>query len=35
MIGQNDKQFVIPSPYFDVALDNDNNLFVANTGAQD
>ena len=32
MIGQNDKQFVIPSPYFDVALDNDNNLFVANTG---
>lgn len=32
MIGHNDKQFVIPSPYFDVALDNDNNLFVANTG---
>ena len=32
MIGQNDKHFVIPSPYFDVALDNDNNLFVANTG---
>jgi hypothetical protein len=32
IIGQNDKQFVIPSPYFDVALDNDNNLFVANTG---
>jgi hypothetical protein len=32
MIGQNDRQFVIPSPYFDVALDNDNNLFVANTG---
>ncbi len=32
IIGQNDKQFVIPSPYFDVALDNENNLFVANTG---
>jgi hypothetical protein len=32
MIGQNDRQFVIPSPYFDVALDNDNNLFTANTG---
>ena len=32
MIGQNDKQFVIPSPYFDVALDDDNNLFTANTG---
>jgi DNA-binding beta-propeller fold protein YncE len=32
IIGQNEKHFVIPSPYFDVALDNDNNLFVANTG---
>ena len=32
MIGQNDEQFVIPSPYFDVALDTDNNLYVANTG---
>ena len=32
MIGQNDKQFVIPSPYFDVALDDENNLFDANTG---
>jgi hypothetical protein len=32
MIGQNDKHFVIPSPYFEVALDNLNNLFVANTG---
>lgn len=32
MIGQNDKHFVVPSPYFDVALDNSNNLFVANTG---
>lgn len=32
MVGQNDGQFIIPSPYFDVALDNDNNLFTANTG---
>lgn len=32
IIGQNDKQFIIPSPFFDIALDNDNNLFVANTG---
>jgi hypothetical protein len=32
MIGQNNNQFVIPSPYFDVALDNDNHVFVANTG---
>jgi hypothetical protein len=32
IIGQNDKQFIIPSPFFDIALDNDDNLFVANTG---
>jgi hypothetical protein len=32
MIGQNDGQFVVPSPYFDVALGNENTLFVANTG---
>ncbi len=32
MIGQNNSQFVIPSPYFDVALDNENHVFVANTG---
>jgi hypothetical protein len=32
MIGQKKAQFVIPSPYFDVALDNENNVFVANTG---
>ena len=32
IIGQNQKHFVIPSPYFDVALDNENILFVANTG---
>jgi hypothetical protein len=32
MVGQNDGQFIIPSPYFDVALDNENNLYTANTG---
>ncbi len=32
IIGQNDGQFVLPSPYFDVALDASNNLYVANTG---
>jgi hypothetical protein len=32
LIGQNDGQFIIPSPYFDVALTSDNGLFVANTG---
>ena len=32
LIGQNDGQFVIPSPYFDVVLDHDNALFIANTG---
>ncbi len=32
LIGQNDGQFIIPSGYFDVALDGENNLFVANTG---
>jgi hypothetical protein len=32
LIGQNDGQFVIPSPYFDVALGSDNTLYVANTG---
>ncbi|MEI8226278.1 MAG: hypothetical protein WCG82_10155 [Bacteroidota bacterium] len=32
LIGQNDGQFIIPSPYFDVALGSDNTLLVANTG---
>jgi hypothetical protein len=32
MIGQSDNRFIIPSPYFDVALFNANLLFVANTG---
>lgn len=32
IIGQNDGQFILPSPYFDVALDPSNNIYVANTG---
>jgi hypothetical protein len=32
IIGQNDGQFILPSPYFDVALDSSNFLYVANTG---
>jgi hypothetical protein len=32
IIGQNDGQFIIPSAYFDVALNADNTLYVANTG---
>lgn len=32
MIGQSGNHFVIPSPYFDVALTDDNTLVVANTG---
>ena len=32
IIGQNDKHFIIPSPYFELVLDNMNNLYVANTG---
>ena len=32
LIGQNDGQFILPSPYFDVALNENNALFVANTG---
>lgn len=32
MIGQSDNRFIIPSPYFDVALFKGNLLFVANTG---
>jgi DNA-binding beta-propeller fold protein YncE len=32
MIGQGDKQFFIPSPYFEVVLDKDNTLYTANTG---
>jgi hypothetical protein len=32
MVGQSGEQFIVPSPYFDVALSTDNKLFVANTG---
>lgn len=32
IIGQSGEAFIIPSPYFDVALDNSNTLFAANTG---
>lgn len=32
IIGQKDGQFVIPSPYFDLALDASDNLYIANTG---
>ena len=32
IIGQNSGEFILPSPYFDVALDDNNNLYVANTG---
>ena len=32
MIGQNKKEFILPSPYFDVVLDTKNTLYTANTG---
>ncbi len=32
MIGQSDNRFIIPSPYFDVALFSDDLLYIANTG---
>jgi hypothetical protein len=32
IIGKNGDPFVIPSPYFEVAIDADNNVFAANTG---
>jgi len=32
LIGPSGEQFIVPSPYFDVALGPDNYLFVANTG---
>jgi len=32
MIGRNDGQFIVPSPYFDVALDSSGLIHVANTG---
>ena len=32
MIGQSDNRFIIPSPYFDVALFSNDLLYIANTG---
>lgn len=32
IIGKPDDPFILPSFYFDLAIDNDNNIFVANTG---
>lgn len=32
VVGNSDPAFVIPSPYFDVALNDDNSFWVANTG---
>lgn len=32
MIGQTGEKFVIPSPYFDIAINDENTIFVANTG---
>lgn len=32
MVGHNDDQFIIPSPYFDVSINEDNSFFVSNTG---
>jgi hypothetical protein len=32
IIGKSGEHFIVPSPYFDVALGKDNTLFVANTG---
>ena len=32
IIGQSGESIIIPSPYFDVALDADNMIFLANTG---
>lgn len=32
IVGKSGEKFVIPSPYFDVALDGNNTLYTANTG---
>ena len=32
MIGKSGEPFIVPSPYFDVAIDRFNNIYVANTG---
>jgi hypothetical protein len=32
LIGKSGEPFVVPSPYFDVAIDGSDNIYVANTG---
>jgi hypothetical protein len=32
LIGNSGEEFIVPSPYFDLALTEDNGLYVANTG---
>ena len=32
LIGKTGEQFIVPSPYFDVALTENNTLYIANTG---
>ncbi|MFN8210355.1 MAG: hypothetical protein U0T33_05235 [Bacteroidales bacterium] len=32
MLGKSGEPFILPSPYFDVAIDQDNYIYVANTG---
>lgn len=32
MIGQNDKRFIVPSPYFEVALTKNDTIYIANPG---
>jgi hypothetical protein len=32
LIGNNGEEFIIPSPYFDLTLTEDNGLYIANTG---
>lgn len=32
MVGQGDNQFILPSAYFDIAMNQGNSFFVANTG---
>lgn len=32
MIGNNGPDFVVPSPYFDIVINDDNSFYVANTG---
>lgn len=32
MMGQSENAFIIPSPYFDVAISSENDVYIANTG---